>query len=123
VFLVLSFVQRHSPQYISQTLTILEQTLTADLAALGYEKQTSIDFSPVVITQMKTKHPELNWEIMDVRHMTFADSSFDIAIDKATLDAMLYGSLWDPTDEVRKNVGDYVDEVRLVHALAFHGAS
>lgn len=43
--------------------------------------------------------------------MTFLPSSFDIAIDKATLDAMLYGSLWDPEPEVRKNVGDYVDEV------------
>jgi hypothetical protein len=60
---------------------------------------------------MKVKHPDLDWEVMDVRHMTFTDSSFDIAIDKATLDAMLYGSLWDPSDEVRKNVGDYVDEV------------
>jgi ubiquinone/menaquinone biosynthesis C-methylase UbiE len=90
----------------------LEQTLTADLAALGYGNQTSIDFSPVLIAQMKTKHPQLGWEVMDVRHMTFADSSFDVAVDKATLDAMLYGSLWDPADEVRKNVGDYVDEVR-----------
>lgn len=45
--------------------------------------------------------------------MTFPSSGFDIAIDKATLDAMLYGSLWDTEMEVRKNVGEYVDELRL----------
>lgn len=60
---------------------------------------------------MKSRHPDLDWVIMDVRHMDFQDASFDVAIDKATLDAMLYGSLWDPSDEVRKNVGDYVEEV------------
>jgi hypothetical protein len=48
---------------------------------------------------------------MDVRDMSFKSASFDIAIDKATLDAMLYGSLWDPEDEVKKNVKAYVDEV------------
>lgn len=51
---------------------------------------------------------------MDVRKMTFANSSFDVAIDKATLDAMLYGSLWDPEDEVKQNVGAYVDEVARI---------
>jgi len=28
---------------------------------------------------------------------------------------MLYGSLWDPEDEVKKNVGAYVDEVKTPH--------
>lgn len=46
--------------------------------------------------------------------MAFPESSFDIVIDKATLDAMLYGSLWDPSDEVKENVGRYVDEVARV---------
>jgi hypothetical protein len=78
---------------------------------LNYKSQVSIDFSPVVIDQMKVKHPGMEWEVMDVRDMTFQDSVFDLAIDKATLDAMLYGSLWDPEDEVRKNVGAYVNEV------------
>jgi len=47
----------------------------------------------------------------------------DTAHDEAqgTLDAMLYGSLWDPEDEVKKNVGAYVDEVTpsVVHLLGF----
>lgn len=60
---------------------------------------------------MQRLHPQIHFLEMDIRAMTFAPHTFDIVIDKATLDAMLYGSLWDPEDEVRENVGRYVDEV------------
>jgi len=56
----------------------------------------------------------MRWEVMDVRQLSFPADSLDIAIDKATLDAMLYGSLWDPPDEVKRNVKAYVDEVARV---------
>lgn len=46
--------------------------------------------------------------------MTFEPSTFDVVLDKATLDAMLYGSLWDPEPEVRDNVKRYIDEVARV---------
>lgn len=35
--------------------------------------------------QMSEKHPEMSWEVMDVRKMTCEDSSFDIAIDKVRI--------------------------------------
>jgi EEF1A lysine methyltransferase 4 len=89
------------------------QTLTEDLWELGYKNQVSIDFSPVVIEQMKAKRPDLDWTVMDVRKMDFDKESIDVAVDKATLDAMLYGSLWDPEETVRNNVKAYVDEVCL----------
>ncbi|QDS68946.1 hypothetical protein FKW77_008605 [Venturia effusa] len=112
------FLEKHLPA-ASTNPRILQlgcgnSTLTADLTTLSYTTQTSIDFSAPVITQMSQKHPESTWLVMDVRKMTFPSHSFDIAIDKATLDAMLYGSLWDPEPEVRKNVGEYVDEVARV---------
>lgn len=66
---------------------------------------------------MKAKYPAITWLEMDIRALQFPDSSFDVAIDKATLDAMLYGSLWDPEDEVRENVRRYVDEVRFSSLL------
>lgn len=53
----------------------------------------------------------VEWKVMDIRCMELESGSVDIAIDKSTLDAMMYGSLWDPPVEVRKNVGAYVDEV------------
>jgi ubiquinone/menaquinone biosynthesis C-methylase UbiE len=67
-----------------------------------------------VIEKMKERHTNMDWRIMDVRKMEFEANSFDVAIDKATLDAMLYGSLWDPEEEVRRNVQQYVDEVARV---------
>lgn len=100
----------NSLQTFSVTLTRF-QTLTQDVQSLGYTNQISIDFSQIVIEQMRAKHLGLHWQVMDVRDMGFESASFDIAIDKTTLDAMLYGSLWDPEDEVKKNVKAYVDEV------------
>ena len=44
--------------------------------------------------------------------MTFPSNNFDVAIDKGTLDAMISGSLWDPPEQVRRNTGLYIDEVR-----------
>ena len=51
---------------------------------------------------------------MDVRELDFPDASVDIAVDKGTLDAFIHGSLWDPPDDVRTNVGKYVDGVARV---------
>ncbi len=63
---------------------------------------------------MKTKYSNLEtrWSVMDVRKLQFPDGSIDVAIDKGTLDAMIHGSLWDPPEDVRSNVGQYVDEVK-----------
>ncbi|KAH6675473.1 S-adenosyl-L-methionine-dependent methyltransferase [Halenospora varia] len=91
-------------------------TLTGDLHALGYTNQTSVDFSQVVIEAMKSKYADLQtrWEVMDVRDLRISTGTIDVAIDKGTLDAFLHGSLWDPPDDVRENVGKYVDEVARV---------
>lgn len=48
---------------------------------------------------------------MDVRDLQLPDASVDVAIDKGTLDAMFYGSPYDPPDDVRINLAKYVDEV------------
>ena len=48
---------------------------------------------------------------MDIRQLEMLDRSVDIAIDKSTMDAMIHGSIWDPPEDVRRNVGQYVDEV------------
>ncbi|KAL9044170.1 MAG: hypothetical protein Q9214_002672 [Letrouitia sp. 1 TL-2023] len=63
---------------------------------------------------MRAKHPELDWQVDDVRHLQVDSSSIDIAIDKGTLDTMLHGSPWSPPEEVQKNVSQYVDEVARI---------
>ena len=59
--------------------------------SLGYTHQTNIDFSKPVIRAMEVKYKEINstWKVMDVRQMDgLVDNSFDVAIDKATMDSM-----------------------------------
>ncbi|TVY84544.1 Endothelin-converting enzyme [Lachnellula suecica] len=92
------------------------KTLTADLHEMGYTHQLSVDFSLVVIDAMRLKYASLNttWQVMDVRGLKLDAASVNVAIDQGTLDAFLHGSLWDPPDDVRENVGKYVDEVARV---------
>ena len=39
--------------------------------------------------------------------------SVDVAFDKGTLDAMIFGSPWSPPEETLENSGRYMKEVRL----------
>ena len=96
------------------------QALTSDLHKLDYHDQVSIDFSPVVIHAMRSKYADVDtqWEVMDVRNLGFPDEHFDVAIDKGTLDAMFHGSMWDPPEDVRKNISEYKAEVCL-NAVCF----
>jgi ubiquinone/menaquinone biosynthesis C-methylase UbiE len=56
----------------------------------GYNIVVNIDISPVVINAMKEKHPEMEWLVMDVTNLSaFDNASFDYALDKGTLDAIL----------------------------------
>ncbi|MCJ1393027.1 hypothetical protein MMC18_005899 [Xylographa bjoerkii] len=91
-----------------------DSTLPADLDNLRYRNQISVDFSDVVIEQMQSKYPDLEWRVDDIRKLGLESSTIDIAIDKGTLDAMLYGSQWDPPEDVQENVRKYVDEVTRV---------
>jgi ubiquinone/menaquinone biosynthesis C-methylase UbiE len=61
----------------------------------GYQNITNIDISQVVINQMiektKEKYSNLKFKKMDVRELELPNESFDIVIDKGTLDAILCG--------------------------------
>ncbi|KAL9715792.1 hypothetical protein Ac2012v2_000234 [Leucoagaricus gongylophorus] len=49
---------------------------------------------------------------MDVRDLRFADGTFDVAVDKGTMDAMMTakGSVWDPPGQVVRDCNKEVDE-------------
>ena len=60
----------------------------------GYENIDNCDISPVVIAQMKARNStrkKMQYDIMDVRSMTYPDNTYDLAIDKSTIDALLCG--------------------------------
>ena len=94
------------------------------MVSLGYKNQVCIDFSSIVIKETASRYASqqdsINWQVMDVRHMTeFDDNSFEVAIDKGTLDAMIWGSPWDPPPDVRKNTSEYISEVEVLTCIYF----
>jgi SAM-dependent methyltransferase len=60
--------------------------LSADLHDAGFGHVTSVDFSETVISQMRERNEarssRMQWDVMDVRHMTYPDASFDAVFDK-----------------------------------------
>eukprot|EP01027_Heterolobosea_sp_BB2_P013796 GEZU01019852.1.p1 GENE.GEZU01019852.1~~GEZU01019852.1.p1 ORF type:complete len:114 (-),score=35.10 GEZU01019852.1:92-433(-) len=40
---------------------------------------------------MKAKYPDQQWDVMDIRDMKVPDESFDVVLDKGTMDALLVG--------------------------------
>ncbi|KAL1662745.1 S-adenosyl-L-methionine-dependent methyltransferase [Schizophyllum commune] len=96
--------------------------LSEDMWDDGYHNIVNIDYSPVVIEQMRRRNneqrPQMEWHEMDIRDLQFPDASFDIAIDKATMDAMLTykGDPWNPPENVVEDCMKEVDEVvRVLH--------
>jgi ubiquinone/menaquinone biosynthesis C-methylase UbiE len=86
----------------------------------GYHNIVNVDYSGILIEQMKKRHsvlrPEMEWHEMDVRHLTFEDGAFDVAIDKGTMDAMMTakGDVWDPPQQVIDDCNSEVDETLRV---------
>ncbi|KAI0629369.1 S-adenosyl-L-methionine-dependent methyltransferase [Trametes polyzona] len=95
-------------------------TLSQDMYDDGYKKIVNTDYSGILIEKMRHKHeqsrPEMEWHEMDIRDLKFDDDSFDIAIDKGTMDAMMTAKadVWDPPEEVVQNCNREVDEVLRV---------
>ncbi|PFH51871.1 hypothetical protein AMATHDRAFT_74735 [Amanita thiersii Skay4041] len=82
----------------------------------GFKNIVNIDYSPTVIEQMSRRNPEMEWHEMDVRDLQFGDNTFDIAIDKGTMDAMMTtkGDVWDPPQQVIDDCTKEVDEALRV---------
>ncbi|KAJ4498978.1 S-adenosyl-L-methionine-dependent methyltransferase [Lentinula lateritia] len=91
--------------------------LSEDMYDDGYHNIVNTDYSSIIIEKMKQRHgdarPQMEWHEMDVRDLEFDDSSFDVAIDKGTMDAMMTakGDIWNPPQQV---VDDCTREVREV---------
>ena len=69
-------------------------TFSSDLYDSGYTNIVNIDFSEVCINNMIKKHgikrPFMKWLVMDMTDMAaFENESFDVVIDKATMDALM----------------------------------
>ncbi|KAJ4473629.1 S-adenosyl-L-methionine-dependent methyltransferase [Lentinula aciculospora] len=92
-------------------------TLSEQMYDDGYHNIVNTDYSSIVIEKMKRKHeetrPQMKWYEMDVRDLHFSDNSFDVAIDKGTMDAMMTvkGDIWNPPQQVVDDCTKEVSEV------------
>ena len=76
-----------------------------------------IDFFSIVINNMKRKCQglvDMEWIIMDITNMSFARCSFDVVVEKATLDALLVEEkdVWNPSEGTRNTMDCVLSQVR-----------
>ncbi|KAH7381593.1 S-adenosyl-L-methionine-dependent methyltransferase [Pyrenochaeta sp. MPI-SDFR-AT-0127] len=95
-----------------------DSTVPYDLLERGYDNQQCVDFSSVVVDLMKSRHEAkvgVEWAVGDVRDLKdIGTGTIDVAFDKGTLDAMIFGSPWSPPEEVMENSGKYMNAVQRV---------
>jgi len=82
----------------------------------GYKNIVNIDYSTVVIEKMRLLYSNrqgMEWHVMDVRDLKFDSSTFDVVLDKGTMDAMMTSvdDVWNPPQEVVESCLKEVDEV------------
>ena len=103
-------IKDHIMPFLKPTDKILivgcgNSSFSADLYDDGFKHITNIDYSGNVVKAMSMKYsrdkPEMLWLEMDMLSLSFADSSFDVVIDKAAMDAVMVdeGDLWHPKEE------------------------
>jgi len=68
-----------------------------DLYREGFKDITNIDISEVCVQKMSDKYPQLKFQKMDMTKMDFPAKTFDVVIEKASLDSLLVDSKspWD----------------------------
>ncbi|XP_062987924.1 EEF1A lysine methyltransferase 4 [Elgaria multicarinata webbii] len=93
--------------------------LSYDLFQLGYTDITSIDYSAACIASMQDRYahcPGLHWAVMDARTLDFVDGSFDVVLEKGTLDAMMVEETdpWNVSHEARMLLDQVLTEVSRV---------
>eukprot|EP01112_Ceratiomyxa_fruticulosa_P010058 TRINITY_DN2644_c0_g1_i2.p1 TRINITY_DN2644_c0_g1~~TRINITY_DN2644_c0_g1_i2.p1 ORF type:complete len:206 (+),score=38.36 TRINITY_DN2644_c0_g1_i2:634-1251(+) len=93
--------------------------LSEDLYLGGFKQIVNIDFSDTVIKDMEERYknyPEMKWEVMDMLNMSYEAESFDIVLDKGTMDALSCEQInqWEIPDLVAEDCDKMCTEISRV---------
>ncbi|XP_059479153.1 EEF1A lysine methyltransferase 4-like [Neocloeon triangulifer] len=81
----------------------------------GFKHIVNVDFSDIVLKKMRLKLPSMEWLTMDIKHLAFIAGSFDVVIEKGTLDALLVEEdVWHISEEGAEMMSQIVENVRHV---------
>ncbi|KAG9395231.1 Methyltransferase [Carpediemonas membranifera] len=92
-------LDEHLVPLLSQESEILvigcgNSELSAYLYNQGYMNITNVDFSAVVIAEMRERYvnlPSMAHHVMNIARLDFSDEEFDVVIDKGTTDSIFCG--------------------------------
>ncbi|KAK9510037.1 hypothetical protein O3M35_004910 [Rhynocoris fuscipes] len=88
-------------------------SLSANLYDHGYRQIMNIDVSKTAIKHMKSankERTEMKYEVMDALNMSFESETFNVALDKGTLDALMT----DDDEETINRITKYFSEIDRV---------
>jgi EEF1A lysine methyltransferase 4 len=78
----------------------------------GFKHIVNVDFSSIVLKKMRVRFPHMTWITMDIKHLAFLRNSFDVVLEKGTLDALLVGEdVWHISDEGAQMMTEIMDNV------------
>ena len=85
----------------------------------GYQNIINIDYSEPIIQVMQQRTQSLvglEWYLMDMKDLSFPSQSFDIVLDKGSLDAIWTdgSSVWQPSQSVLSDITVTIDEIYRV---------
>nr|XP_027194697.1 EEF1A lysine methyltransferase 4-like [Dermatophagoides pteronyssinus] len=109
---------------VNKSLSILilgcgNSLLSEQLFEDGYKNIHNIDISSTVIKTMSEhceKCKRMKWSTMDCRRLEFPDETFDVIVEKATLDVFLVSekSPWNLSDEALQTLRPIGQEIHRV---------